>query len=42
VPDQNKVLQLSLFPQIAAQLSGFAGRFSYSAAPRQMLRRIRR
>jgi hypothetical protein len=34
-PDQNKVLQLSL-PAIAAELSGFAERFSYSAASRQI------
>jgi len=33
-PDQNKVLQLSL-PAIAPELSGFAERFSYSAASRQ-------
>jgi hypothetical protein len=41
VPDQNQVFCNSLFPEVAAELSGLAGRSSYSADLRQMLLRIR-
>jgi hypothetical protein len=41
VPDQKSGFLQSLFPEIAAELSGLAGRSSYSAAWRQMLLRIR-
>lgn len=41
VPDQNQVFCNSLFPEIAAELSGLAGWSSYSAASRRMLLRIR-
>jgi hypothetical protein len=40
VPDQNQVFCNYLFPEVAAELSGLAGRSSYSADLRQMLLRI--